>query len=102
MSSTKVEKKIKSASKNEMNQLHQMIANTLKDAIQSESQKVDEETGEKCGNPLPAIREAIKFMKDNGITYMPEANMDDDGLDSLDEALANVLPFPVRRNGTSY
>jgi hypothetical protein len=91
----KKEEKVKAATKDQMNQLHSLIANTLANIIKAEVNKKDE------GNPLQAIDKAIRFMKDNGITYMPEANTDDDGLDSLDEALANVLPFPVRRNGTT-
>ncbi len=87
----------KAANKNQMDGLHNMIAKTLKDLIVKEVAKVDEETGEKNGNPIPALKEAIKFMKDNGITYMPEASEGVDCLEGLDEAIENVLPFPVRR-----
>ncbi len=75
------------ASKNDMHALHQLVARELAKAIKNDE------------DPSKAIANAIKFLKDNGITYLPEPDEGVDPLEDLDEAISNLLPFPIARKG---
>jgi hypothetical protein len=77
------------ASKDTLNSLHGLIAETLADAIKAYKGKTDPEDLK----GLAAIANVAKgFLKDNGIEALPEAS-------KPLQNLASVLPFPGHVGG---
>lgn len=76
------------ASETRMAELHELTATVLIGVLKTGVPIIHKETGEVTGHapaPAPYIAAAIKFLKDNDITALPEAN------DKL-KSLANALP----------
>lgn len=77
------------ASKDSLNELHGLIAETLTGAIKAFKGKTDPEDLK----GLAALANVAKsFLKDNGIEAIPEAN-------KPLQSLASVLPFPGHVGG---
>ena len=72
------------ASKELLDQLHNLVGQSLADEIKRYG-----EDGDLCGEPLPAalIGQAIKFLKDNGIEALPTQN---NGLGNLVDSLPDL------------
>lgn len=77
----------KRAAESELNDLHALVARTLRTAIEDAQMTVYNEEGEQTDLNVVSpqlLAQAIKFLKDNNITATPEAG---DDLDQLKHML---------------